>query len=169
MNTSRRGFLAGLAALVAAPAIVRVSSIMPVKAVPPLSKWYTLWGDGVHDDTAGVDAMLRGESVFHRGLGVLIGMEHDGGHIYFPPGIYRKRGPLDIEPNRYVTGARERVYIDGQGSEFQLSDTDCAMRRLEQSPLAPSVTVQNFDIVAVPTPPDAKARHMRLFERRERT
>jgi fumarate hydratase class II len=33
--TSRRSFLAGLGALVAAPAIVRVSSIMPVKVIRP--------------------------------------------------------------------------------------------------------------------------------------
>lgn len=30
----RRGFITGLISLVAAPAIVRVSSIMPVKAIP---------------------------------------------------------------------------------------------------------------------------------------
>lgn len=32
---SRRGFITGLIAFVAAPAIVRVSSIMPVKAMEP--------------------------------------------------------------------------------------------------------------------------------------
>ena len=34
MNTSRRGFLSGIASLLAAPAIVRASSLMPVKALP---------------------------------------------------------------------------------------------------------------------------------------
>lgn len=32
---SRRGFLGGFAGVIAAPAIVRVSSIMPVRALPP--------------------------------------------------------------------------------------------------------------------------------------
>lgn len=34
---SRRGFLTGLAAALAAPAIVRVSSLMPVKALVPVT------------------------------------------------------------------------------------------------------------------------------------
>ena len=33
LSTSRRSFIVGLSALVAAPAIVRVSSLMPVKAL----------------------------------------------------------------------------------------------------------------------------------------
>jgi hypothetical protein len=34
MITSRRSFLTGLASVIAAPAIVRMSSLMPVKAMP---------------------------------------------------------------------------------------------------------------------------------------
>lgn len=37
MSTSRRGFLTGLVGLFAAPAIVRASSLMPVKEVKPLT------------------------------------------------------------------------------------------------------------------------------------
>jgi hypothetical protein len=37
IETSRRGFITGLVSLVAAPAIVRVASIMPVKAEPKLT------------------------------------------------------------------------------------------------------------------------------------
>lgn len=33
--TTRRGFITGLISLVAAPAIVRASSLMPVKVLPP--------------------------------------------------------------------------------------------------------------------------------------
>lgn len=36
MNPSRRGFLLGLSGIIAAPAIVRAASIMPVKALPRL-------------------------------------------------------------------------------------------------------------------------------------
>jgi len=35
MDVSRRGLLTGLASLLAAPAIVRVTSLMPVKALGP--------------------------------------------------------------------------------------------------------------------------------------
>ena len=34
MSLSRRGFLTGIGVLVAAPAIVRASSLMPIKAAP---------------------------------------------------------------------------------------------------------------------------------------
>lgn len=54
MNNRRR-FLFGAAALLAAPAIARASSLMPV------SDWSRLplyWGDGVHDDTPYIQAAL---------------------------------------------------------------------------------------------------------------
>lgn len=37
IRPSRRGFLTGFASLIAAPAIVRVGSLMPVKALPAFS------------------------------------------------------------------------------------------------------------------------------------
>lgn len=54
--TTRRGFLGGLGALVAAPAIVRASSLMAIKALP----LPTLYGDGVHCDAEGVEAAFAG-------------------------------------------------------------------------------------------------------------
>ena len=44
MTTTRRGFIAGLAALIAAPAIVRASSLMPIrtpKLIIPTPKFYS--------------------------------------------------------------------------------------------------------------------------------
>lgn len=41
IETSRRGLLLGLGALVAAPAIVRATSIMPVKAMPTAIEFLT--------------------------------------------------------------------------------------------------------------------------------
>lgn len=38
MTPSRRGFLTGMLGLVAAPAIVRVASLMPVKTLPALEQ-----------------------------------------------------------------------------------------------------------------------------------
>lgn len=46
INIPRRSFLTGLASLVAAPAIVRVSSLMPVKPVKPV-KLVQVVDDGV--------------------------------------------------------------------------------------------------------------------------
>lgn len=56
METNRRGFLAGLAALVAAPAIIRPGILMPVK---PLFK-PTLWnvGDVLFNGNAAVESLV---------------------------------------------------------------------------------------------------------------
>ncbi len=40
MQPSRRGFITGLIAFAAAPAIVRASSLMPVKAMVPPLEWF---------------------------------------------------------------------------------------------------------------------------------
>jgi hypothetical protein len=49
--SSRRGFLGGLLALVAAPAIVRASSLMPVKVLPPKEVLDGLFVDEVYPVT----------------------------------------------------------------------------------------------------------------------
>ena len=45
MEISRRGLITGLAGLVAAPAIVRASSLMPVKALTPGFPGSVTWVD----------------------------------------------------------------------------------------------------------------------------
>lgn len=82
---NRRGFLAGILACAAAPAIARAASLMPVKAlesgvlVPDLElgvyainfealqvdafRRAVLYGDGIHDDTKAVQALLDGKLV----------------------------------------------------------------------------------------------------------
>lgn len=55
--TTRRSFLLGLTAAFAAPAVVRADSLMKLW-VPPLP---IVWGDGVHDDAPGLNALLAGE------------------------------------------------------------------------------------------------------------
>lgn len=53
--TDRRSFLRGL---IAAPAIVAASSLMPVSA-RLLADWPPkLWGDGIHDDTAALQWLM---------------------------------------------------------------------------------------------------------------
>lgn len=46
---NRRGLITGLISLAAAPAIVRYSSLMPVKVIEPVI--YTAWDIGVLDQT----------------------------------------------------------------------------------------------------------------------
>ena len=49
VETSRRGFIAGLAALIVAPAIVQASNLMPVKPMLEVSHngslWLVQWGE----------------------------------------------------------------------------------------------------------------------------
>jgi hypothetical protein len=66
VKMNRRGFFLGLT-LIAAPGIVRASSLMAVK--PWLE---TLYGDGVHSDLAALRALLRGE-VVRRPSGMRVG------------------------------------------------------------------------------------------------
>lgn len=55
MVVSRRFFLGGL---VAAPAIIAIDNLMPVRPWMPV-----LYGDGIHDDWAGLQALVNGEAV----------------------------------------------------------------------------------------------------------
>ena len=47
-NANRRQFLTGLSTLIAAPAIIKVASIMPVKAMTSNEElWRGLWGENL--------------------------------------------------------------------------------------------------------------------------
>lgn len=65
--STRRGFLGALLAAAAAPAIVRADSLM--KIVAP-RQGLILWGDGIHDDAAALQALIDGKpvDVRHRGF-----------------------------------------------------------------------------------------------------
>jgi hypothetical protein len=71
MKLSRRGVLLGLGAMMAAPALVRASSLMPVVS------HLVLWNNGVHDDTAAFQAVLDGGTVLLR----------DGSVVAAPEGL----------------------------------------------------------------------------------
>ncbi len=65
----RRGFLTAMLAAGTAPAVVRADSLMKIFVPPP--EILRLWGDGIHDDTAAMqaffDCRLPGVSVLNGG------------------------------------------------------------------------------------------------------
>lgn len=55
IQPKRRGFLLGVGALLAAPAIAKADSLMQISSRVLTPK---LWGDGIHDDTFALQALL---------------------------------------------------------------------------------------------------------------
>lgn len=102
MELTRRGFITGLGALIAAPAIIKVAGIMPIKVEKP----WRLWGDDFHDDTAALDALLRGERV----------VDWSGKPVaprVVPPGVYKVSGPLILQPGAIISRSSFRGHHDG--------------------------------------------------------
>ena len=66
MNITRRGFLGAMLVAATAPAFVKADSLMRL-AVPrgmaQTASGLVIWGDGVHDDTAALQAYMYGEPV----------------------------------------------------------------------------------------------------------
>ena len=100
MVSTRRSFLAGLgAALVAAPAIVRASSIMPVKALPPDAALQALLDQRLAD----------AEAAFHRAVAETLFNDHNADF-----GLARLASRLDE-----ITGInREIEIIPGAKAKF---------------------------------------------------
>lgn len=81
MNLARRRFLFAGAALLAAPAIARADSLMPISSRILTPK---LWGDGIHDDTYALQWLINK------------GLEAVGQPIVIPPGDYLISKTLDL-------------------------------------------------------------------------
>ena len=68
MEMTRRGFMAAMFAAAAAPAIVRSESLMRIVTLRPLdAPILTLFGDGITDDTAALQAIVSGAPVMFGG------------------------------------------------------------------------------------------------------
>lgn len=74
----RRSFVAGLAALIAAPAVVKAADLMQLPRRP------VLWGDGLHDDTAALQWVLDNAP---------------DGRVRIPPGTYKTTAGLVVRKN----------------------------------------------------------------------
>lgn len=106
-ETSRRGFLAGMLAIGAAPVIVRASSLMPLYVPPKL----ILWGDGVHDDTEAAQALLDGRRIVRTPAGVLLPAGRLEGHRL------KISGPLMVRTENYIGGCS---LVMGNGADYGL-------------------------------------------------
>lgn len=84
--TTRRGFIGAMLAGAMAPAIVKASSLMPIY-VPKviLPSYMTLHGNGIHDDTAAMAALLTGGTVLDATGKQILSRQ---GTIYIPPGNF---------------------------------------------------------------------------------
>lgn len=65
MLTTRRRFLGAILATCVAPAIVRASSLMPLVVRADVAPGLILYADGIHDDTAALQALLDGKQVLN--------------------------------------------------------------------------------------------------------
>ena len=95
MKIERRGFLGAMLAVAMAPAIIRAESLMKI-APPKIMAAFTLYGDGLHDDTVAINALLAGNLV-QTAAGVLL--RPDAGRIFLPVGNYAMSSPLITSSN----------------------------------------------------------------------
>lgn len=77
-------------AAAAAPAFVQASSLMPIYV--PKTTMLTLWGDGLHDDSAALQAIFEGKDVVRRD-GSILNRRPDGS-FYLAKGTYAIGSPL---------------------------------------------------------------------------
>lgn len=77
----RRSLLRGL---FAAPAVVAASSLMPISVRALASTPPHLWGDGIHDDTAALNWLVRQAAA-------------EGRPFVLSNGVYRLSGPIVID------------------------------------------------------------------------
>ena len=94
MEMTRRGFIAAMLAAAAAPAIVRPESLMRIVTLRPLdAPILTLFGDGITDDTAALQALASGGSVLFRGNPL---RADAGGSVVLPSSAFLLSATLTI-------------------------------------------------------------------------
>jgi hypothetical protein len=99
MNLSRRGFLTGMVAVAA----VTAAAALPL---PSFASVPTLWGDGEHDDTEALQALLDGKPIIRDG----VLLEPDGHGIRLIGGVYQVSDTLHIRtPRTHIYNAHFRA------------------------------------------------------------
>ena len=115
MNLARRGFLAGSGGLLMAPAIVKAEALMRI--APPL-----YWGDGLHDDTAALQAMLDRAGQAGRATFTM-----PPGRIYVEGALRVPQAVREIAGNRFGAGDRTVFLNRGSGVALRFSEGDHAV------------------------------------------
>lgn len=123
---TRRGFLRGVLAAGAAPAIVKASRLMPIYV--PRPQLLTLWGDGAHDDTAALQALINGQPVLFNGQPY----GASTGGVLVPGGVFQVSAPV-------VFSGQNTVW-DGVGSKIVTTHGGPAMEVAK----ATTGTIRNF-------------------------
>lgn len=116
--TTRRGFLGAMLAAATAPAFVKAGALMPIY-VPQAPKVLTLWGDGIHDDTAALQAAIMGGSVVYAdGRPIERGFVRGGTYRTSATLVYDGRVVGGIDSASVHSSASPVVLVkpDGRGS-----------------------------------------------------
>lgn len=95
---NRRSLLIGLGSALLAPAIVRASSLMPLREYVPI-----LWGDGIHDDSDGLQACLDRKPYRWNGL---IQRSLDGDTVAVPSAAYRTTRTIIVRKRALIRDSR---------------------------------------------------------------
>jgi hypothetical protein len=96
---NRRGFLLGL---FAAPAIIAVERLMPVSLFRE-----TIYGDGIHDDWAGIRAWIAGDPVDIR----VPGFHRKPGVFHIGKGLFRCSKTLQFPSRHWIKGCSAKTTI----------------------------------------------------------
>lgn len=97
---NRRGFfgLIASAALVAAASTTGLGRTLG-RLAPPIP---ILYGDGLHDDTSALNAMLSGQDVYHEATASILAGED---HVVVPRGMYALYDTLVIDRPVLIAGS----------------------------------------------------------------
>lgn len=101
----RRSFLGSILALAAAPSIVRASSLMPLW-VPPKA---IIWGDGVHDDAAGLAALFAGLPYVIKAASAGVIRRDEAGRVSIDRGDFFMTEALPMSTGMSVTNSRFKI------------------------------------------------------------
>ncbi len=125
---NRRQLLQGILGAALAPAFVKATNLMPVRSMP---SGLVVWGDGVIDDTAALQAYINGERVTFAKQ--LRRMARGGLLIEFPHGKYRITDTLQFgnADNTRLDGGWALFALDSQESKPALQIDSFADGRIE--------------------------------------
>jgi hypothetical protein len=120
MVMQRRTFFKLIAGAMLAPVIAQAEGLTGEIFTGPL-----LWGDGAHDDTEALNALMRGEVVEFADPRMAEGAGWSDDRTFrMPQGVFLMTAPLvlhDPRPEDQRIGEENRVFYFGHGSEILMA------------------------------------------------